>query len=194
MRRSRWSVVVGVAASGMALCVGSAWCAPQDSQPEGAVVASLTTEENNDPPLPSASDFLRPPKEAIFSVSVLRAYVQYSDAIHKTQLAQRTNRFCFVHQRSEPNDPSGPYRRMIWLEGRRMYNSVSRWPDEDADDQLLSIRFSKSIHMEEDVRKAVAETYGSTFLVHRAWVDWIVTQCKRTGRWVTVPPVKKRAP
>ena len=177
---------------GMALCVGSAWCAPQDSQPAGAVVTPPTTEENNDPPLPPASDFSRTPKKEVFPVSVLRAYVLYQDEIEQTQLAQKTNRFCFVRQRSGPNDPSRPSHRMIWLEGKRLFDDVAPRPGENHD-QLLSIRFSKSIHMEEDVRNTVAETYGSTFLVHRAWVDWMVTQCKRTGRWVTVPPVKKRA-
>jgi hypothetical protein len=181
-------------ALGMVLCVGSAWCAPQDSQPEGAVVTPPTAEENNEPPLPPASDFSRTPKEKVFSVAVLRAYVQYRDETDKTQLAKATNRFCFVQQRSEADDSSGPSYRMIWLEGKRLIHDVSRWPEDDADDQLLDIRFSKSIDMEKDVRSTYKEIYGSTFLVHRAWLDWIVLQCKRSGRWVTVPPVKKRAP
>ena len=194
MRRSRWSVVVGVAASGMALCGGSAWCAPQDSQPAGPVVTPTPTEENNEPPLPPVSDFSRTPKEKVFSVPVLRAYVLYQDEIEQTHLAQKTNRFCFMRQRSGPNDPSRPhYHRMIWLEGNRLLYDVFRERGESTEDQLSFIQSDKSIHMEDDVRNTFKEICGSTFLEHRAWVNWILTQCKRTGRWVTVPPVKKRA-
>ena len=142
---------------------------------------------------PAVSTFSRPSPTEISSPTVLRAYLRTKDEVRNSHYTQKTNRFCFVKQAPRPEvegDTANVW--MIWQEGGEILNSAGA-PGRGDDATALgrSEALAKSIKLATGVVESQEQIAGSTFLVHRAWVNNIVSNCTKIGRTLTVPPQRR---
>lgn len=158
--------------------------------------SQMSAPSAKDSDQPTAADYSRPAQERVASLTALRQYLKLKDETRKTQKARQNNTFCFVQQR--PDHPSNPDPNvwMVWLNGGEIVNmgwyvySSHNLTKEDAKANGESLARMKAIHLATDVRETPEEIFGSSFLVERAWVDRLLTQCKAKGRKVNVRPLR----
>lgn len=164
-----------------------------------AAGAAATHEAPRLPATPDTSaarPFLRPSPAETSSPAVLRAYVLTKDEVRQSHYAHQSNRFCFVKQAARPGvegDTATVW--MIWHEGGEILGSSGRNASgEEAASLGRSEALAKSVKLATDVVEHEHQIAGSTFLVHRAWVDRILDACRKHGRNVVLKPLRKSRP
>lgn len=110
-------------------------------------------------------------------------------------MAGRRQHFCFVQQRSTPPEDPSPFVWMIWQDGGEILNlgplpAPAHATPQEAEEYGQGMARSKSIRLATGVRETAEQTIGSSFLVERAWVDRLLTQCQAKGRKVEVRPLR----
>ncbi|RYH53524.1 MAG: hypothetical protein EON54_13655 [Alcaligenaceae bacterium] len=115
------------------------------------------------------------------------------DEVRNSRYAQQTNRFCFLKfaPRAGLQGDRGSM-LMIWHNGGEILNSLGRVATGDEAAWLgESEALAKSVNLATDVVESEEQIAGSTYLVDRAWVNRTLSNCKKAGRTVVVPPLKK---
>ena len=144
-------------------------------------------------PATVAPAFSKPEADHIASTDTLKAF------LGKQHKNQRANRFCFVQERM-PADAVQPQEQdtiwMVWTTGARIYTytNLPGGPRDDPASEGAGLVHSNPVNLKTDVVATQDQVGGSTFLVHRAWVDRIIHQCQRAGISVRVAPFKRAAP
>ncbi|MDA8523506.1 hypothetical protein [Acidovorax sp. NCPPB 4044] len=138
--------------------------------------------------------FSRPDPRRMPSGAALRAFLT------ELERTRQSNTFCFVQQSFEPRTPNARGESMVWMvwrEGARIQdlNTVRQGeryvPDAALDDPTRGRAMASSsgiVNLRTDVVPTDADLRGSTSLVSRPWVDRLLTQCRRVGARIRIPP------